>query len=58
MAAAAPVASIVLLYRIKKGKEHAVRLPERRGETKVPRPPGRMIWLHGASVGEINAAMR
>jgi len=57
MAAAAPVASSVLLYRIKMGKEHAVRLPERRGETKVPRPPGRLIWFHGASVGEINAAM-
>jgi 3-deoxy-D-manno-octulosonic-acid transferase len=55
MSAATPVASLVLSYRLKKGKEHAVRLPERRGETDIPRPPGRLIWFHGASVGEMNA---
>jgi 3-deoxy-D-manno-octulosonic-acid transferase len=55
MSAAAPVASLVLSYRLSKGKEHAERLPERRGETTVARPPGRLIWFHGASVGEINA---
>jgi 3-deoxy-D-manno-octulosonic-acid transferase len=55
MSAAAPVASLALSYRLSKGKEHAVRLPERRGETTVARPQGRLIWFHGASVGEINA---
>jgi 3-deoxy-D-manno-octulosonic-acid transferase len=55
MSAAAPVASLALSYRLSKGKEHAVRLPERRGETAIARPPGRLIWFHGASVGEINA---
>jgi 3-deoxy-D-manno-octulosonic-acid transferase len=30
-------------------------LPERRGEANIPRPAGRLIWFHGASVGEMNA---
>jgi 3-deoxy-D-manno-octulosonic-acid transferase len=57
MSAAAPLASLLLSYRLKRGKEHAVRLPERRGEPSVVRPPGPLVWLHGASVGEINAVM-
>lgn len=28
------------------------RIPERMGHASLPRPPGRLIWLHGASVGE------
>ncbi len=55
MSAATPVASMVLSYRLTQGKEHATRLPERRGEANIPRPSGRLIWFHGASVGEINA---
>ncbi|MET0924381.1 MAG: 3-deoxy-D-manno-octulosonic acid transferase [Xanthobacteraceae bacterium] len=55
MSAATPVASMVLSCRLRKGKEHAVRLPERRGEANIPRPAGRLIWFHGASVGEMNA---
>ncbi len=57
MSAAAPLASLLLSYRLKQGKEHAVRLPERSGETAIPRPPGPLIWFHGASVGEINAVL-
>ncbi len=53
--AAAPLASTVLSYRLKQGKEHRVRLPERRGEASIPRPAGPLVWLHGASVGEITA---
>jgi len=55
MSAAVPVASLALSYRLSKGKEHPERMPERRGEAAVARPPGRLIWFHGASVGEINA---
>jgi 3-deoxy-D-manno-octulosonic-acid transferase len=52
---AAPLASTVLSYRLKRGKEHGTRLPERRGEASMPRPPGPLVWVHGASVGEITA---
>ncbi len=32
-------------------------LAERRGETKIARPPGPLIWAHGASVGEMLAVV-
>ena len=44
---------MVLKRRLKRGKEHAERLPERRGESSVARPDGPLVWLHGASVGEM-----
>src|SRR5262249_11573624 len=34
------------------GKEVPERLAERRGIDATPRPAGRLIWLHAASVGE------
>jgi 3-deoxy-D-manno-octulosonic-acid transferase len=40
-----------LRRRAKRGKEVAARLGERRGEG-ASRPPGRLLWLHAASVGE------
>ena len=55
--AAAPLASLLLAYRLKRGKEHARRLPERRGESVIPRPDGPLVWLHGASVGELTAML-
>ncbi|MET0925526.1 MAG: 3-deoxy-D-manno-octulosonic acid transferase, partial [Xanthobacteraceae bacterium] len=57
MRAAAPLAPMLLSYRLKRGKEHARRLGERRGETSIPRPSGPLVWLHGASVGEITAVL-
>ena len=53
--AATPLAGILLSHRLKRGKEDPERLPERRGETTVARPEGPLVWLHGASVGEIAA---
>ena len=38
--------------RKKIGKEDIKRFNERVGRPKMPRPQGRLIWLHGASVGE------
>ena len=57
MTGAAPLASMLLSYRLKHGKEDAARLPERRGESAIERPPGPLVWLHGASVGEITAVL-
>ena len=54
---ATPMARIVLARRLARGKEHPQRLPERRGETRIARPPGPLIWAHGASVGEMLAVM-
>jgi 3-deoxy-D-manno-octulosonic-acid transferase len=55
--AATPFANQLLQHRLKRGKEHAVRLPERRGVSEVPRPTGGLVWVHGASVGELLAAL-
>jgi 3-deoxy-D-manno-octulosonic-acid transferase len=54
-AAATPLAPLVLARRLKRGKEDARRIAERRGETGIERPSGPLIWAHGASVGEILA---
>jgi 3-deoxy-D-manno-octulosonic-acid transferase len=49
---ASPGLRILLRYRATRGKEVASRLGERRGIDVTPRPEGRLIWLHAASVGE------
>jgi 3-deoxy-D-manno-octulosonic-acid transferase len=49
---AAPGLRAMLRRRVARGKELAVRLPEREGIDPTPRPPGRLVWLHAASVGE------
>jgi 3-deoxy-D-manno-octulosonic-acid transferase len=55
--AAAPVAPRLLARRLERGKEHPTRLAERRGEASQPRPDGPLIWVHGASVGEMLAVV-
>lgn len=47
-----PAATPYLRRRTARGKEDAARLPERRGVSQRRRPAGRLVWLHGASVGE------
>ncbi len=49
---AAPGVRLMLRFRLLRGKEVAGRLAERRGIDHTPRPPGALIWLHAASVGE------
>ena len=49
---AAPALRLMLRRRLHRGKEIANRLPEREGIDATPRPEGRLIWLHAASVGE------
>ncbi len=48
----APGLRLMLRRRVRRGKELPERLAERRGIDRTPRPPGRLIWLHAASVGE------
>jgi 3-deoxy-D-manno-octulosonic-acid transferase len=49
---AAPALRVMLDRRARRGKEWSHRLGERRGIDATPRPSGRLIWLHAASVGE------
>ncbi len=48
-----PFLPIYLKRRLEKGKEDAERLNERFGKSSIERPKGKLIWLHGASVGEV-----
>ena len=50
-----PAVPALLAYRVSKGKEDAARTSERLGHAGRPRPPGPLIWLHAASVGETAA---
>ncbi|HXV01454.1 MAG TPA: 3-deoxy-D-manno-octulosonic acid transferase [Caulobacteraceae bacterium] len=52
MGAASPLAPWLLKSRAARGKDDPARLGERLGRASRPRPDGRLIWLHGASVGE------
>jgi 3-deoxy-D-manno-octulosonic-acid transferase len=52
-AAAGPLTPLLLSQRVKQGKEHGPRLAERRGLARLARPDGPLVWLHGASVGEL-----
>ncbi|MGJ4941703.1 3-deoxy-D-manno-octulosonic acid transferase [Bradyrhizobium sp. HKCCYLS1011] len=54
--AAAPFAPAVIRQRLKRGKEDPARIDERRGLSHDLRPQGPLIWIHGASVGEVLAA--
>ncbi len=47
-----PLIAAYLAYRKAKGKEDLDRFPERLGYASRPRPEGRLVWIHGASVGE------
>jgi 3-deoxy-D-manno-octulosonic-acid transferase len=47
-----PFAPLLLDRRAKAGKEDRARLHERLARPTAPRPEGRLVWLHGASVGE------
>jgi 3-deoxy-D-manno-octulosonic-acid transferase len=54
-AAAMPLTPLLLRHRVSRGREDLARMGERRGESDVPRPQGSLVWMHGASVGEMLA---
>ncbi|SDS92576.1 3-deoxy-D-manno-octulosonic acid transferase [Bradyrhizobium canariense] len=55
-AAAVPLAPVLIQRRLKQGKEDPARVSERRGKSGGVRPNGPLVWIHGASVGEVLAA--
>lgn len=48
-------ASTILKRRLKAGKEDAKRINERMGKASLRRPDGELLWMHGASVGEVTS---
>jgi len=51
-----PLAPALIKRRLKQGKEDPARIGERRGMSRDIRPQGPLVWIHGASVGEVLAA--
>src|SRR3954451_12335368 len=51
-----PLSPALINRRLKLGKEDPARVGERRGMSADERPSGPLVWIHGASVGEVLAA--
>ncbi|MEN9410031.1 MAG: hypothetical protein RL216_2005 [Pseudomonadota bacterium] len=49
---AGPLGRMILRRRLAAGKEDPARWHEKLGHPSLPRPDGRLIWLHAVSVGE------
>jgi len=56
-ALAYPFIGTYVAWRATKGKEDRSRRRERYGLSKLRRPPGPLVWMHAASVGETNAVV-
>ena len=56
-AAAYPFIGGYIAWRTTRGKEERSRRRERYGFSAVARPPGPLVWVHAASVGESNAVI-
>jgi 3-deoxy-D-manno-octulosonic-acid transferase len=56
-ALAYPAVGSYLALRASRGKEDRARRRERYGHSSVPRPPGPLVWIHAASVGETSAVI-
>jgi 3-deoxy-D-manno-octulosonic-acid transferase len=52
-----PLAFRLLTRRLRRGKEHPERMTERFGQASIARPTGPLVWVHGASVGEMLAVI-
>lgn len=48
----------LIAKRIKNNKEDPQRINERKGITALKRPGGYLLWLHAASVGEAQSALK
>ena len=51
-----PMVPLLIKRRLRNGKEDPERVDERRGISGIERPAGPLVWVHGASVGEVLAA--
>lgn len=49
----APLIALYLRLRRSKGREDHARFQERMGHADLPRPRGKLVWCHAASVGEV-----
>ena len=55
--ALSPLVPALLRARARQGKEDQERIGERLGNPSLNRPEGKLVWIHGASVGESLASL-
>ncbi|HBM91161.1 MAG TPA: 3-deoxy-D-manno-octulosonic acid transferase [Rhodospirillaceae bacterium] len=53
----APLINLYLRIRQQRGREDQDRFQERLGIASLPRPAGKLVWCHAASVGEMMSVM-
>jgi len=52
-----PLAPFWLARRLTRGKEQQGRTDEKLGVAGLPRPEGRLVWLHATSIGEATSCL-
>ena len=52
---AQPVLPAYLRRRLRQGREDPTRWREKLGEAGLPRPEGRLVWMHAVGLGEVMA---
>ncbi|NBX66118.1 MAG: 3-deoxy-D-manno-octulosonic acid transferase [Proteobacteria bacterium] len=52
-----PLILLVLWVRARRGHEETAHLKERRGIPSLPKPNGKILWVHAASVGEMRSVL-
>ncbi len=52
-----PFIPLYLQKRVRHGKEDANRVRERFGRASLPKPKGKIIWVHAASMGEVQSVL-
>ena len=50
-----PLLQLHLKKRLKRGREHPERWREKLGFSSLPRPVGKLVWLHAVGLGEVLA---
>jgi len=54
---AVPFLWALLRIRAARGLEESSHIQERCGQADTPRPPGKLVWVHAASVGEMKSIL-
>lgn len=57
MKAGKPLVKMVMRRRMRLGKEDPQRISEKYAKPSLPRPPGSLLWVHVASVGEAQSML-